>query len=142
MAMGTVAATNIKTGGAQNVQWQEKGVYVQVTSAAVTTGLATNDIITGPSIPAGAYLVDILVDVTDIDGATTAAFTVGIVGTTAKFISSSTAGQAGGIARMNVAAALGYSPAADTPVILTMTAGPATPVAGTIKIAVFCTNTP
>lgn len=142
MAMGTVAATNIKTSGTQNVQWQEKGVFAQITTAAVTTALASTDVITCASIPAGAYLVDIIVDLSDIDGASSFSMTCGISGTAAKFIATNTAGRTGGIARMDVASALGYSPTSDTPVLITITATAGTPVAGTIKTCVLCTASP
>lgn len=141
MAMGTVTATDL-SGGAHAVQVQENGVFVQIVTASVTTALAITDIITGPSIPANCSLVDVVVDFTDIDSATSFACTVGITGTTAKFISSDTTGRAGGIARMNVAGALGYTPTSDTPVLLTVTATAGTPVAGTIKMAVHCTRNP
>lgn len=141
MVMGAVTATDLN-GYTGNVQLQENGVFAQIRKMAVTTSLANTDVITGPSIPAGCALVDVIVDCTDIDSATSFTFTVGISGTAAKFISTSTVGQATGIARMNVGAALGYLPTSDTPVILTVTATAGTPVAGTITIAVLCTRNP
>ncbi len=139
MAMGTVTSLNVRTSGAMGVQFQEKCDFTQISTAALTTALDAADIIVGPSIPANCSLVDVTVDVTDIDSATGVLFTVGITGTTAKFISSSSVGQTGGIARMNVAGALGYTPTADTPVIVTVTVVATTPVAGTMKIGVRCT---
>lgn len=140
----TVTATNIKTTSAPEPQWHEHGGIVQIVTAAVANTLAQNDTIVGPSIPAGCYLTDVIVDATDLDsdGTPTVAFTVGIAGSLAKFISASAVATTGGIARMNVAAAAGYVPAADTPVLLTITATATAPEAGTIKMAVLYTQAP
>lgn len=143
MAMGTVTATNL-SGGTGNVQFQEKGDFTQIRKMALTTSLASGDVIIGPSIPADCTLVDVSVDVSDIDtdGTPLVAFTVGITGTAAKFITTSAAGTTGGIERMNAVGCLGYTPTADTPVLVTMTASAATAAAGTMYIAVTCTRNP
>lgn len=141
MAMGTVTATDLN-GGTHGVQFQEKGDFTQIVTMAVTTSLAINDVITGPSIPAGCSLVDCIVDLTDIDSASSFSWTLGRSGSAAAFIGTNTTGRSAGIARMDVAAALGYTPTSDTPVLLTVTATAGTPVAGTIKIGVTCTRNP
>lgn len=141
MPMGTVTATDL-SGGVHGVQFQEKGDFTQIVTASVTTALAITDVITGPSIPAGCSLVDCIVDMTDIDGATSLTWTLGRSGSAAAFIATNTTGRSAGIARMDVAAALGYTPTSDTPVILTITATAGTPVAGTVKIGVTCTRNP
>jgi hypothetical protein len=141
MAMGAVTATDLD-GNTHAVQFQEKCDFTQIVKMAVTTGLASTDVITGPTIPAGCSLVDCIVDLTDIDGATSLSWTLGRSGSAAAFIGTNTTGRSAGIARMDVAAALGYTPTSDTPVILTITATAGTPVAGTIKIGVTCTRNP
>lgn len=141
MAMGTVTATDL-SGGTHGVQMQEKGDFTQIVTMAVTTALAITDVITGPSIPANCSLVDCTVDLTDIDSATSFSWTLGRSGSAAAFIGTNTTGRSAGIARMDVAAALGYTPTSDTPVLLTVTATAGTPVAGTINIAVTCTRNP
>lgn len=141
MAMGTVTATDLN-GYTGNVQFQEKGDFTMIRKASLTTDLASSDVITGPSIPAGCSLVNVVVSITDVDDATSFAMTVGRSGSTAAFIASNTIGRTGGIARMDVAGSLGYTPTSDTPVIVTITATAGTPAAGTIIIAVTCTRVP
>lgn len=143
--MATFTGTSVKTSAStEEPQWLHTGLSAVIMSAAVTDALTTNDVITGPYIPAGAYLVDVIVDTTDLDTdvSPTVEFTVGISGTAAKFISASSKATTGGIARMNVASALGYTPASDTQVILTVTAAATAAAAGTIKIGVIYTNSP
>lgn len=142
MAMGTVTATNVATGAVEEVKYIETKTMSEIYSAATTTALAITDTIVGPSLPAGTFLWDVVVDWTDVDSAASFTWTAGISGTLAKFISTSTVGQAAGIAHMNVGGNLGYSPAADTPVLVTITATAGTPVAGTCRISLIYTASP
>lgn len=141
MAIGTVTATALN-GGVGNVQMQESGDFTQIREYSLSTSLAITDVITGPSIPANCSLVNVVISITDVDDATSFAMTVGRSGSTAAFIASNTIGRTGGIARMDVAGSLGYTPTADTPVLVTITATAGTPAAGTIRIGVTCTRNP
>jgi len=140
--MANTNATNVKTGAVEVVKSYPEGVQVEIYSAAVTTAFAATDTITGPKIPAGAYLWDLILDVTDIDSGSTSVLDVGISGTAQKFIAASTVGRAGGIARMSAAGTLGYSPTSDTAVIVTCNATANTAVAGTVTIGIAYTVSP
>jgi hypothetical protein len=142
--MANTNMTNVLTGTLPVVKSMPQGLITQICTAAVTTALAAADTLTGPSIPGGAYLWDIILDTTDLDsnGSPTITLSVGIAGTLTKFINASTIGQTGGSVHMNVAGALGYSPTDDTPVIVSVTAAGTTKVAGTVKIGVTYTNSP
>lgn len=136
--------THITRGDALGVQWQEKGLQTQIATVTVADTAGADDTFVGPSIPAGHSLVGITLSCTDIDtdGSPTVTLSVGISGTAAKFISASTIGQGGGIARMSVGAALGYSPTSDTPVIVTIADAATAAAEGTLKLAVRTTRTP
>ena len=142
--MANTNMTNVLTSAAPVVKSMPQGVISNICSAAVTTSLAANDTLTGPSIPAGAYLVDVLLMSTDLDtaGSPTITLDVGISGSAAKFISASTVGQTGGVARMGLTTGLGYSPTSDTPVIVTVNAAGTTKAAGTVTLAILYTNSP
>lgn len=103
-------------------------------AAVGTSDVGTNDTVTFVKIPAGATLLDLLISITDIDEATAAVFDVGISGDADKFITASTAGQGGGIARMNNSDGALYEFTADAAILLTFTTGAGTPAAGTIKL--------
>lgn len=140
--MATFQAVNILTGTTEGAKYNATGVTTEIWQAALTTAYASGDIVSGPIIPAGCYLVDLSVSVTDIDSATSALFTVGYTGATAAFISSSSVGQTGGIARANVAGSIGFTATTNTTVLVTSTATAGTPVAGTMNIAVSYTASP
>jgi hypothetical protein len=140
--MATVQAVNILTGTTEGVKYNATGVTTEIWTAAVTTALATSDIISGPTLPAGCYITNVVISVTDIDSATSSLMTVGYTGATAAFISSSSVGQAGGIASANVAGSIGFSATTDTTVLVTITATAGTPVAGTVRILLSYTASP
>lgn len=116
------------------------GVVAAVGSYTLSAALVINDTIQGPSIPANAYLLDVIIDTPDLDsnGSPAVVLEAGISGSASKFISASTVGQAGGIQKANVAGTVGYSPTSDTPVIVKVSTAPATSAtSGTIKIALL-----
>lgn len=111
-------------------------------SYAILAALALNDVIVGPSIPAGATLISVRIDVPQLDtgGSPALKFDVGTAATPAKFISASTIGQTGGIATASVAGTIGYSPTSNTPVQAKVNTGPQTgATSGTVVIAVTYT---
>lgn len=140
--MATLQAVNILTGTPEGAKYNASGDTSEIWTCPVTTALAINDIITGPTIPAGCYLGAVQVAFTDVDSATSILFTVGYAAHTADFITSSTVGQAGGIATMNVPLALGFTATTDTTVLVTITATAGTPVAGTVRIRISYTASP
>lgn len=140
--MATLQAVNILTGTPEGAKYNATGDTTELWTVAVTTALAINDIISGPIIPAGNYLNAVAVAFTDVDSATSILFTVGYAAHTADFITSSTVGQAGGIATMNVPLALGFTATTDTTVLVTITATAGTPVAGTVRIRISYTASP
>jgi hypothetical protein len=140
--MATIQATNILTGTTEGPKWNATGDTTELWTAATTTALALNDIISGPVIPANTYLNSLQVAFTDIDSATSFTFTAGYVGQTAAFITTSTVGQAQGVATINVALAIGFTATTDTTVLITVTATAGTPVAGTCRIRASYTASP
>ena len=142
--MANTNATNVKTGSVPGVKSMPQHLICNTVTAAVTTALALNDTITGPSIPAGAYLIDVILMSTDLDtaGSPTITLDVGISGAATKFIAASTIGQTGGVARLGGTTGLGYSPTSDTPVIVTVSAAGTTKAAGTVVLSIVYTNDP
>ena len=142
--MANTNATNVKTGSLPAVKSMPQHLVCNTVTAAVTTSLAAADTITGPSIPAGAYLIDVILECTDLDtnGTPTIAWNVGISGTAAKFMSAVTTGQSAGQSRPNVAGVVGYSPTSDTPGIATVSTAAATKAAGTVVLSIIYTNDP
>jgi hypothetical protein len=119
------------------------GTYTWPASTVVTLGVG--DIIKGPTVPAGAKIVDVTIDTGDLEGNATSLLTlnVGDGTTAARYLSASTVGRAGGIDRMSVAGSLGYSYTTDTPILVTVLAAAGTAMltssAVTFKIAVTYT---
>lgn len=140
--MATIQAVNILTGTVEGSKWNATGDTTELWTAPTTTGLVITDVISGPTIPANTYLNSLQVAFTDIDSATSFTFTAGYSGSAAAFITTSTVGQAQGIATLNVALALGFTATTDTVVLVTVTATAGTPVAGTCRIRVNYTASP
>lgn len=140
--MATVQAVNILTGTTEGAKYNASGDTTETWTAALTTALALNDVISAMTIPAGTYLNSLQVGVTDIDSATSFTFTAGYASHTADFISTSTVGQAAGIASLNMPLAIGFTATTDTVVLVTVTAAAGTPVAGTCRIRASYTASP
>jgi hypothetical protein len=141
--MANTNATNVATSQVEAVKYVQTGVVTEIYSAAVTTSLAANDTITGPSIPANCTLLDVILDADDLDTGTPAIkFDVGVSGTAAKFISASTVAQGGGVQHANVAGTVGYTPTSDTAVIAKVNTAAATAAAGTVRLAIVYTASP
>jgi hypothetical protein len=140
--MATITAVNILTSAVEVPKYVEVGNVSELYTAAVTTALASGDIIVGPVLPAGCFLVDMIVDTTDIDSGSVVTFTGGYASHTADWIASSTLGQTGGIVHANVAGALGFTATTNTTSLVTFTNTPGTAVAGTVKIGLVYTASP
>lgn len=140
--MATIQAVNILTGTTEGAKYNASGDITETWTAPLTTALALNDIISAMTIPAGTYLNSLQVGFTDIDSATSFTFTAGYAAHTADFITTSTVGQAAGIAALNVPLGLGFTATTDTVVLVTVTATAGTPVAGTCRIRASYTASP
>lgn len=89
-----------------------------------TTALATNDVLAGPYLPAGARVLDVRLRANDCETSTAAlTLSVGDSGSAARFISADTVGRAGGITSTMATAGIGYKYTAETQVNVTVAAG-------------------
>lgn len=141
--MATFAAVNVLTNAVEGVKYNATGNTSEIWSAAVTTSLASGDTITGPSLPAGCYLVDVVVDTDDLDSATSITFKAGYSGALAAWIADgNTTMRTGGIVHANVAGTVGYTSTSDKQLLVTITATAGTPVAGTVRLGLIYTASP
>ena len=108
----------------------------------ITNVLETGDVIHMVKIPAGATLLDLLLDVDDLDAGTDLLLSVGYTGALTAFISSSTVGQAGGVVRLLVAGGTQKLFAADDTIQVSATVGAGTTKTGTISLTVLYTMDP
>jgi hypothetical protein len=116
------------------------GVTCITATYALTTNLIINDVIQVCTIPAGATILDATVATPDVDSATSLVWDLGDGDTTGRFISSSTVGQAAGVARLSVVGGLGYKYTAEDTIDYKVTTAPGTGVtSGTIRFMVLYT---
>lgn len=94
---------------------------LEISSFTITAAFVINDIVQFLKIPSnpaitnnGPVIHDVILDVPDIDTSTGIVLAVGDSTTADRYITGSTIGQTGGIARMNNAGALGYAPFASS----------------------------
>ena len=108
---------------------------------SITAALALNDVIEICTLPARHVIVDAILDADDLDtnGAPLITLSVGTATTAALLISASTAGRAGGIARMDQVGGVRLVESdTDTTIRVTVAAGPATgATSGTIGVTLF-----
>ena len=112
---------------------------------ALAAALVIDDLIHMVKIPAGATLLDVILDVPDLDTDVSPAITlsVGYTGALEAFISQSTVGQAGGIVRLSVPGGSQKLFAAEDTIQVSATAAPATGATeGTIKLTALYTMDP
>lgn len=102
----------------------------------------TADIFHMVKVPAGATLVDLLLDTTALDAGSNITLSVGYTGALEAFISQSTVAQAGGVARLSVAGGSQKFFAAEDTIQVSVTLQGATTAAGTIKLTVYYTMDP
>lgn len=141
MAMGTVQAVNILTGTPEKTKYIEIGVTVEIWRAALTTALATADIINGPVLPAGTYMTGLTVDWDPMGAGGT--FEAGRAGALGAFIATgNTTPALGGVVNANVAGTIGFTATTDTQIVLTMTGTPSPATAGNVRIALSYTASP
>jgi hypothetical protein len=100
------------------------------------------DIVHMVKIPAGATLLDVLLDMSDMDAGTDMALSVGYTGALTAFISSSTIGQAGGIARLSVPGGTQKVFVTEDTIQVEFTVAGSTTTTGTMKLSVWYTMDP
>ena len=121
------------------------GVLAVVGTYALGAALALNDVIQMVTVPAGATILDVLLAVTDLDtgGSPAIVLTVGDGGDTDRFVTASTVGQAGGVARLNATTGAGYKYTAKDTIDVLVSTGPATgATSGTVSLTVLYTMDP
>ena len=114
-------------------------------SYTVLATLLTGDVFHMVKIPAGATVLDLILDASDLDSAAGNELTlsVGYTGALEAFISQSTIGQTGGIARLSVVGGTQKNFAAADTIQVSATAGAEVAQAsGTIKLTVLYTMDP
>ena len=104
------------------------GAIVRSATFALTAALAVNDTIQMFKLPAGAVIHEVILASDDVDtnGTPTIKFDVGDATTANRFISATTVGQTGGVARMDQAPGVGFKYAADTVIQVKVNTAPAT----------------
>ena len=138
--MATTATT--RAGASKPVKDNIRGVNAVTCSHSVTANPTAADILQLVPIPKGARILDVIVTMTDLDtnGAPTVTFTVGDTQTTStanRYVTTSTVGQTGGVARLNNQVGHLFTFGTDGTVDLTWGVAAATFAAGTIT----CTAT-
>jgi len=109
----------------------------------IAATLLTADVIHMVKIPAGATVLDVLLDAGDMDSATSLTLSVGYTGALNAFIDGSTVGRAGGIARLSVVGGTQKNFAADDTIQVSAKAGAGgADTSGTIKLTVLYTMDP
>jgi hypothetical protein len=94
-------------------------------------------------IPAGATVIDLILDCGDMDSAASLTLSVGYTGALEAFISQDTVGQAGGIRRLSVVGGTQKAFAAEDTIQVSATAGAGgADTSGTMKLTVFYTMDP
>lgn len=120
-------------------KWKPSGTITVVASATIGSGvtIANADYIVCQTIPANCTVTEVILDCPDLDGSTSLTVSVGDATNAARFITASTVGRAGGVARADTAGYC-YKYTSDTPLRVTFPAGngSATPAAGTVKLVV------
>lgn len=94
-----------------------------VVADLVVTAAATNDVFEMIKVPKGAVIYDVILAAGNVDSGTALVMTVGDGGDTDRYITLSTIGQAGGIARMNNQVGSGYTYTADDSIDILVTTG-------------------
>ena len=112
------------------------GIYTTLTK------LIASDVIHMVKIPAGATVLDVILDVANMDTSAALTLSVGYTGALTAFIDVSTVGQAGGIARLSVAGGSQKAFAAEDTIQVSVGTGPTDTTLGAIKLTVLYTMDP
>lgn len=113
----------------------------QLVALGGAVSLATGDLALNATtglfkVPNGFTVVDLLGKITDVDtnAAPALVFDIGDAGAAGRFLSGSTAGQAGGALGAIAVAGLNYTFTADTEIVFKATTAAATAAAGTLTV--------
>jgi len=110
---------------------------------AIDATLLTADVIHMVKIPAGATVLDVILDAGDMDSATSLTLSVGYTGALNAFIDGSTIGRAGGIERLSVVGGTQHKFDADDTIQVSAKAGAGgADTSGTINLTVLYTMDP
>lgn len=120
------------------------GAIAVCASYAFASAPSLNDLVQMMKIPAGATVVDMILDSDDLDsnGTPTMKFDVGDTTTAARFIAASTIPQTGGVVHTGVAAGTAYQYSADTWIYVKVNTAAATFAAGTVRLTAVYTMDP
>lgn len=135
--MATFQSDKVQTGVTRR---EPSSAGVTAVHADLTvTAAATNDVFEMVKIPKGAVIYDVILGAANVDTGTALVMTVGDGGDTDRFITLSTVGQAGGIARMNSYVGQGYTYTADDTIDILVTTGATGVETGspTVSLTVF-----
>lgn len=116
------AASNV------NPKYLHAGGIVRSATFALSAALVLNDVIQMFKVPSGATIHEVILGTDDLDtnGTPTVKLDVGDTTTANRFISASTVGQTGGVARMDQQGGVGFKYAADTMLQVKVNTAPAT----------------
>lgn len=135
--MATFNSAVYSTNAAVAVHGEASKVQIAYATIPVTTALALNDVLNMFYLPKNARVHAAVLKSTDIDsGSPAITLDVGDAGSAVRYFSASTAGQAGTVDGTMAAAGRFYLNTAKTLVLITIHAAAATPVAGTIELAI------
>jgi len=136
-----MASTYTSASVASTVPYREHlGLSYVHATYELTAALVINDVIQMVKIPAGATVHEVQLSCDDLDTSGTPAcvLAVGDGSDVDRFITASDIGQAGGFARMNNIAGVGYEYTADDTIDVKVTTAPATSAeTGTINLFVL-----
>lgn len=112
---------------------------LQVASAVyqLHSSPTTNDVIEMVKLPAGANLVDLVVQAATLDSGASFTFNVGDGGSTSRFVSGSTVGQSAGTQRLNQAQVVPHQYTAEDTIDIKIGTSPATTQTNNISLTAY-----
>lgn len=135
--------TNARAASTVMPRSNHQGLTAVTATQTIATALVVNDVIEMVKVPNLARVVEVVLISEDLDTGTTAAvvLAVGDGAVTNRYISGSTIGQAGGVARMDQITAVDFAYSADDTIDVKVTTAPATGATGVkITLTVFYTQ--
>ena len=141
--MANWQATNVNTGAVEGPKYYEIGSIEEIWTVALTTALLSGDTILGPTMPAGCWLSNVVIDTDALDSGGGITFEAGYTGHLGAFIATgNTTAQTGGIQGANVAGTVGLTSTSNIQLLVTITHVATTPVAGTMRLKLSYTANP
>lgn len=137
--------TNTKAGSGVQPRATHMGINSATATQTIATALTASDVIEMIKVPAGARVIDCILVAGDLDTGATPAIVleVGDGDDRDRWIDGSTVGQAGGVARNNVATGVDHTYATDDTVDVFVLTAPQTGATGVVvTLTVFYTLHP